>query len=80
MSLPVANFVFGVALANLLALLPITVFGVGTRDAALALVFQQAGGTTEGAVAFSLMILGVAYMLNMAVGSIAWALETGRSK
>jgi uncharacterized protein (TIRG00374 family) len=80
LSLPIVDFVFGVALANLLALLPVTIFGVGTRDAVLALVFLQAGGTTEGAVAFSLLILAVAYLLNMVVGSIAWALETGRTK
>lgn len=80
LSLPIANFVFGVALANLLGLLPVSVFGVGTRDAVLALVFQQAGGTTEGAVAFSIMILGVAYLFNMAVGSVAWVLEARISK
>lgn len=80
LSLPIVSFVFGVPLANLLGLLPITIFGVGTRDAVLALVFHQAGGTTEDAVAFSLMILGVAYALNFVWGFVAWQLEAGRTK
>ena len=80
LSLPIANFVFGVALANLLGLMPITVLGIGTRDAVMVLVFQQAGESAEGAVAFSLLILGVAYVFNLAWGFVAWQLEVGHAK
>ena len=75
LSLPAGRFVFGVALANLAGLLPITVAGVGVRDAVLVLIFQQAGQPAEGAVAFSLLILLVAYGLNVVWGFPAWLLE-----
>ena len=76
LTLPAGGFIFGVALANLVGLLPITVAGVGTRDAVLLLVFEQAGRPGEGAIAFSLLILLLAYGLNLIWGFLAWLLET----
>jgi len=78
LSLPIGTFVFGVALANLAGLLPITVAGIGVRDAVLMFVFQHAGQPAEGGVVFSMLILLVAYFLNVAWGSLAWILETRR--
>lgn len=75
-ALPVGSLVFGVALANLVGLLPITVAGVGLRDTVLVLIFQQAGQPVEGAIAFSVLILLVAYGLNLIWGFPAWLLET----
>ena len=76
LTLPVGGLIFGIALANLIGLLPISVAGIGMRDAVLLLVFQQAGQPGEGAIAFSLLILLVAYGLNLIWGFPAWLLET----
>lgn len=76
LTLPIGALIFGIALANLIGLLPISVAGVGMRDAVLLLVFQQAGQSSEGAIAFSLLILLVAYGLNLIWGFPAWLLET----
>lgn len=74
-TLPALTFVCGVTLANLAGLLPITVAGVGIRDAVLVLIFQQAGQPAEAAIAYSLLILVVAYGLNVVWGFPAWLLE-----
>ena len=76
LSLPLINFIFGVAFASVAGLLPISVAGIGIRDAALILVFLHAGQPAEGAVAFSMLILLVAYGLNIIWGFPAWLLET----
>ena len=75
LTLPVFSLIFGVSLANLAGLLPITVAGIGVRDAFLVLIFQSAGQPGEGAIAFSLLILLVAYGLNLIWGFPAWWLE-----
>ncbi|MBM3948379.1 MAG: flippase-like domain-containing protein [SAR202 cluster bacterium] len=75
LSLPVAHFIFGVSWANFAGLLPVTIFGVGLREAVLVQVFQDAGQTAEGAIAFSALILA-AYLLNIVWGFGAWLLET----
>lgn len=75
LSLPVAHFIFGVSWANFAGLLPVTIFGVGLREAVLIQVFQDAGQTAEGAIAFSALVL-MAYLVNIAWGFAAWLLET----
>lgn len=75
-SLPMDHFVFGVALANLAGLVPVTIAGVGFRDAVLIYVFREAGQSAEAAISFSLLILFVAYALNIVWGFPAWWKET----
>jgi uncharacterized protein (TIRG00374 family) len=76
LTLPIASFIFGISLANFIGLLPVTIFGIGLREAVLIQVFQSAGQTTEAAIAFSALILLVAYLLNLLWGFVAWVLET----
>jgi uncharacterized protein (TIRG00374 family) len=47
------------AIASFVALLPISVMGVGTRDAALIVLLAQYGVSEEGAVAFSALCLSI---------------------
>jgi uncharacterized protein (TIRG00374 family) len=76
LTLPMASFIFGVSLASFVGLLPVTIFGLGLREIVLVQVFQDAGRTAEAAIAFSALILLVAYLLNIAWGFAAWVLET----
>jgi glycosyltransferase 2 family protein len=57
-----------VGLANLVSLVPITVAGVGTRDAIFVLAFASLGLTEHGALAFSALVLAVFYLLNGLAG------------
>jgi uncharacterized membrane protein YbhN (UPF0104 family) len=61
LSLGVADVVAGSSVAAVLALLPVSVAGIGTRDAAFIVIFSQRGVEAEQAVAFSSLIL--AWML-----------------
>ena len=76
LTMPILYFVVGMAFASLVGLLPISVAGIGTRDVALILVFQHVGLTSEQAIAFSMCILFVFYLLNLLLGFVAWLIET----
>ena len=69
-------FILGIVFASVAGLLPISVAGLGIRDAALIMVFIYSGETAESAVAFSILIFFVAYFLNIFWGLPAWYLET----
>jgi hypothetical protein len=60
------------ALANLAAFLPISILGVGTRDAVLVALFALVGLPAEQAVALSVGFLVLNNLVATAVGGIAW--------
>tara|TARA_B100000315_G_C14566891_1_gene583404 strand:+ start:1311 stop:2234 length:924 start_codon:yes stop_codon:yes gene_type:complete len=60
-----------VSVVALAVLIPISIAGIGTRDAALALLFSQVGISKESAVAFSSLIL-LTMVINTAMCSIGW--------
>ncbi|MFN0072779.1 MAG: YbhN family protein [Chloroflexota bacterium] len=68
---PVLAFVATLALVSVVALIPITVMGVGTRDGVLVLAAGGLGLTQEEAVGFSLLIL-VTYLANLVIGLVCW--------
>jgi uncharacterized membrane protein YbhN (UPF0104 family) len=72
LALPLDAFVFGTSLANLVGLLPISIAGIGTRDTVLTLVFQSGGQSPGDALAYSALILAIAYGLNLLLGFPAW--------
>ena len=55
------------SLTALLSFIPITISGVGTRDAALIVLLKPYGINAEEAVAFSLSILAI-FMIDIAIG------------
>ena len=61
-------------ITSLIALIPISFFGIGTRDAGLLAVFKWFGYTAEQAVALSLalLLLRIAIVL---MGSIFWVID-----
>jgi uncharacterized protein (TIRG00374 family) len=68
---PVLAFVATLALVSVVALIPVTIMGVGTRDGVLVLAAGGLGLTDEEAVGFSLLIL-VTYLANLAIGFVCW--------
>jgi uncharacterized protein (TIRG00374 family) len=62
------------AAAQLIALLPVTISGIGTRDAVFIYAFRNFGLAPEQAIAFSIMVL-FGYMLNALFGLGAWLIR-----
>jgi hypothetical protein len=67
-----AFFVLVIPIISLLDLLPISISGIGTRDAALIFLFGLQGIPPESAVAFSLLYLFMSYWLVALVGALFW--------
>ena len=63
---------FCVSLASLLALLPISISGLGVRDATFIALLLPLGVTAEMAVSYSVLILLVFNVFGGAWGAIAW--------
>jgi len=68
---PFAVWFGGIALASFVTLIPISISGVGTRDAVLIGVFGTVGIEPEKAVAFSLLIL-LLMLFNGIIGLVFW--------
>jgi len=62
-----------ISISGLLALLPITILGIGTRDAALILLLKPFGISAEEAVALSLSMLAT-YTIDIFLGYVAGTL------
>lgn len=60
------------AIASLLGLLPISVSGVGMREAFFAIVFPSLGHSAEQGVTFGLLVFGVIYVAITLAGFVAW--------
>jgi len=73
MSIPISFFyvIICLSITSLVTLLPISISGVGTRDAAMILVFSQISLTSESAVAFSTVVLAH-YLFPMLLGLFIW--------
>ena len=60
-----------VSISAVITLIPISISGIGTRDATLIILFSYLGLSKESAIAFSMMIL-ITFAFNGAIGLIAW--------
>lgn len=63
------------ALGNIAALLPVTLFGVGTREATVLTVLGQVGVTAGAALSYSLLLAAVSYGTALMFGALAGALR-----
>lgn len=61
-----------IAVQSFMGLLPISVSGVGVREAFYAAVFPAIGFTAEQGTAFGLLVFVVVYVSLVGVGAIAW--------
>lgn len=66
---------YSVALASLLALLPVSISGLGLRDAAFIALLGAVGLTPEMAVGYSLVILLAFNIFGGALGALAWIMK-----
>jgi uncharacterized membrane protein YbhN (UPF0104 family) len=67
------------ALGAVISLLPITVLGIGTRDALYVAAAPLLGATSESMLALSLLLLAM-YLLNTVTGWAAWFLSPPRDR
>lgn len=63
---------FAMAVVNLVNLLPVTVSGLGTREATLTLLFGSVGLGPEVAVAYSALVFLTFYIAAGVAGAVAW--------
>lgn len=67
-----ASVSYAVALGNLITMLPISVSGIGTRDAAIVAYLGIVGVPSEIALAFSLLVFFTFYIGGGLIGAAAW--------
>ena len=60
-----------VSISAVITLIPISISGIGTRDATLIILFSYLGISKESAIAFSMLILFM-YAVNGSIGLLAW--------
>jgi len=73
-NVPVLYLSISVTIAGLITLLPVSIFGIGTRDAALIVLFTPLAIATEQIVVFSILILLTSLFANF-IGLICWLIK-----
>jgi uncharacterized protein (TIRG00374 family) len=63
---------FAVALGSLVTLIPISISGLGTREAAMIAYLSSAGIDAESAISFSLLVFVTFYIAGGLIGAAAW--------
>jgi glycosyltransferase 2 family protein len=72
LALPFIDVALALAVASLLALLPISISGVGPREAYFALLFPALGLTADQGIAFGLLVFAVIHATIALLGAVAW--------
>ena len=73
--IPLRAVVFAIAIGGLVTLLPISISGVGTRDAAIVFYLSRYAVQPETALSFSLLVFLVFYVQAGIIGALAWAAQ-----
>ena len=63
------------AISNIVSFIPITISGLGTRDAILILLFSLVGIDSEFAVVYSFLVFIVFFVSGGALGFISWSIN-----
>ena len=63
---------FCVSVASLVSLIPISISGLGTREATMIVLFSRVGLSSESAVSFSLTYLLVFNVFTAVIGAFIW--------
>jgi uncharacterized protein (TIRG00374 family) len=71
----VAPVAYAVALGSLVTLLPLSISGLGTREAAMIAYLGAAGVSSETALGFSLLVFATFYVGGGLLGLVAWWLQ-----
>lgn len=70
-----ATTTFAVALGSLITLLPISISGLGTREAVMIAYLGTAGISSEAALGFSLLVFFTFYVCGGLIGFVAWLIK-----
>ena len=71
----VVTIAYAVALGSLITLLPISISGLGTREAVMIAYLGTAGIASEAALGFSLLVFFTFYVCGGLMGLIAWLIK-----
>ena len=63
---------FAVALGSLVTLIPVSISGLGTREAAMIAYLNSVGVQAEAALSFSLLVFVTFYIAGGLIGAVAW--------
>jgi uncharacterized protein (TIRG00374 family) len=74
-SITLLNIAFCISAANLISLLPISISGIGTRDATMIALFSILQLSRESALSFSITFLFISNVSACIIGLIAWLLK-----
>jgi hypothetical protein len=66
---------YAVSLGSLVALLPISISGLGTREAAMIAYLGTVGLSSEQALGFSLLVFATFYLAGGLFGAVAWGIK-----
>lgn len=72
---PFLTISFAVALGSLVTLVPISISGLGTREAAVVAYLGANGVPAQAALGFSLLVFAVFYVGGAVIGSVAWFIK-----
>lgn len=72
--------VYFVSIASLISILPITIFGLGTREASLVYLFSLSNLTAESAIAYSFLLFISFYVLSGFLAFIGWLIREQKHK
>lgn len=75
LSLSFLDIAIYMSVANLVGLIPVSIAGIGTRDATLIVLFSLQGIGAESALSYSLLVLFVFYICGAAMAAIAWQIK-----
>lgn len=77
LNLPLSFLDIGIymAVANMVTLIPVSIAGIGTRDATLIALFSLQGLSAESALSYSLLVLFTFYICGAIMGAIAWQIK-----
>ncbi len=76
---PLLDFVLIISVSNVVASIPITIYGLGTREATLISLFSLYGIDREIVVTFSLFWFVVIWLTPSIIGSVVTIIETRRN-
>jgi hypothetical protein len=74
-NLPIPYLAFCITVINLVSLIPISISGIGTRDAMFVLLLAEIGVSLEQALSLSLLFLFTFNVTGILLGALAWCLR-----
>ncbi len=66
---------YAVALGSLITLIPISISGIGTREAGIVAYLGAHGVSAEAALGFSLLVFATFYLGTAGIGAVAWIIK-----